>query len=68
MAPSAIHEIWELIRKGEKGGDKTGLALKEFFTMLAVCHSVMVEVDPKDGKLKFQASSPDELALVAGAQ
>ena len=32
--------------------------------MLAVCHTVMVDKDPDTGKLKYQASSPDELALV----
>lgn len=37
----------------------------EFLTLLAVCHTVIPEV--KDGKTVFQASSPDEAALVAGA-
>ena len=32
--------------------------------MLAVCHTVMCE--PGDGKIKYQASSPDELALTMG--
>ncbi|KAJ7039124.1 calcium transporting ATPase [Mycena alexandri] len=40
--------------------------LKEFLTLLAVCHTVIPEV--KDGKTIFQASSPDEAALVAGAE
>ena len=39
-------------------------ALRDFFTMLAVCHTVMVE----DGGSKYSASSPDELALVNGAK
>jgi len=45
--------------------DKT--ALIDFFTLLAVCHTVMPEYDPKTQKIKYQASSPDELALVEGA-
>ena len=40
--------------------------LKEFMTLLAVCHTVIPEV--RDGKTVYQASSPDEAALVAGAE
>ena len=37
--------------------------------MLAVCHTCMVDKDPLDpSQLKFSASSPDELALVKGAE
>lgn len=39
---------------------------REFLRMLAVCHTVIPEV--KDGKMIYQASSPDEAALVAGAE
>ncbi|KAF9228273.1 phospholipid-translocating P-type ATPase [Gyrodon lividus] len=38
----------------------------EFMALLAVCHTVIPEV--KDGKMHYQASSPDEAALVAGAE
>ncbi|KAF8448709.1 hypothetical protein L210DRAFT_3387838 [Boletus edulis BED1] len=38
----------------------------EFMTLLAVCHTVIPEV--KDGKTHYQASSPDEAALVEGAE
>ncbi|KAJ7209673.1 calcium transporting ATPase [Mycena pura] len=40
--------------------------VKDFLTLLAVCHTVIPEV--KDGKTIYQASSPDEAALVAGAE
>jgi phospholipid-transporting ATPase len=40
--------------------------LREFLTLLAVCHTVIPET--RDGKMVFQASSPDEAALVAGAE
>ncbi|KZV75965.1 aminophospholipid-transporting P-type ATPase [Peniophora sp. CONT] len=40
--------------------------VKEFLTLLAVCHTVIPEV--KEGKIKYQASSPDEAALVEGAE
>jgi phospholipid-transporting ATPase len=40
--------------------------VREFLTLLAVCHTVIPE--NKDGKMAYQASSPDEAALVAGAE
>ena len=40
--------------------------IREFLTLLAVCHTVIPEI--KDGKMIYQASSPDEAALVAGAE
>lgn len=40
--------------------------LREFLTLLAVCHTVIPET--RDGKTVYQASSPDEVALVAGAE
>ena len=46
--------------------DKEREVVKEFLTLLAVCHTVIPE--EKDGKLQYQASSPDEAALVAGAE
>jgi phospholipid-transporting ATPase len=53
----------------EKGGGRAQRereVIKEFLTLLAVCHTVIPEV--KEGKMVFQASSPDEAALVAGAE
>ncbi|OQR96360.1 phospholipid-transporting ATPase [Achlya hypogyna] len=41
--------------------------LTKFLTHLAVCHSVVVETDDATGASSYSASSPDELALVAGA-
>ncbi|KIJ26520.1 hypothetical protein M422DRAFT_272396 [Sphaerobolus stellatus SS14] len=40
---------------------------REFMTLLAVCHMVIPEVK-EDGKIKYQASSPDEAALISGAE
>jgi phospholipid-transporting ATPase len=39
---------------------------EEFLILLAVCHTVIPE--EKEEKIVFQASSPDEAALVAGAE
>jgi phospholipid-transporting ATPase len=40
--------------------------IREFLRLLAVCHTVIPE--EKDGRMIYQASSPDEAALVAGAE
>lgn len=40
---------------------------REFLTLLAVCHTVIPEVK-EGGRIVYQASSPDEAALVAGAE
>ena len=47
----------------------TGIYIREFLQLLAVCHTVIPEVsEDEPGKINFQASSPDEGALVKGAQ
>ncbi|CAG2108054.1 unnamed protein product, partial [Medioppia subpectinata] len=45
------------------GGNKE---VQEFFRLLALCHTVMCE--EKDGKLEYQAQSPDEAALTSAAR
>ncbi len=47
-------------------GDSERETIREFLLLLAVCHTVIPEV--KDGKMVYQASSPDEVALVTGAE
>lgn len=42
--------------------------LHEFVRCLAVCHLVVVDEDLATHKLTYQASSPDELALIKGAK
>jgi phospholipid-transporting ATPase len=42
--------------------------INQFLTLLSVCHTVIPErQDDKAGQIKYQASSPDEGALVEGA-
>lgn len=41
-------------------------AMYQFYKLMAVCHSVVLDKDD-EGKTKMSASSPDELALVAGS-
>ena len=40
--------------------------INHFFTLLALCHTVMTE--EKDEKITYQAQSPDENALVTAAR
>nr|XP_020671188.1 phospholipid-transporting ATPase IC [Pogona vitticeps] len=40
--------------------------IRQFFFLLAICHTVMV--DATDGELNYQAASPDEGALVTAAR
>ncbi|XP_048484790.1 probable phospholipid-transporting ATPase IM isoform X4 [Plutella xylostella] len=47
------------VRRGER-------APHEFFRLLALCHTVMPE--QKNGRLEYQAQSPDESALVSAAR
>ncbi|KAJ3164163.1 hypothetical protein HK101_000497 [Irineochytrium annulatum] len=43
-------------------------ALRDFFTSLAVCHSVLVSGAPETSDIKYLAQSPDEAALVQAAR
>ncbi|XP_076070269.1 putative phospholipid-transporting ATPase IA isoform X5 [Mytilus galloprovincialis] len=48
----------------------TAPMIREFLTLLSVCHTVVPETVHEDGQttLVYQASSPDEAALVQGAK
>ncbi|TFK36370.1 phospholipid-translocating ATPase [Crucibulum laeve] len=41
--------------------------LNGFFTVLALCHTVLTAVDPATGEIEYKAQSPDESALVQAA-
>jgi phospholipid-transporting ATPase len=56
---------WDLLVKGDEDNlDKA--AIEEYFQLLAICHSAYVE--EKKGQQVYQSSSPDEVALVLGAE
>ena len=42
-------------------------ALNGFFSVLALCHTVIATVDPTSGAIEYKAQSPDEAALVQAA-
>ncbi|KAI0053960.1 phospholipid-translocating P-type ATPase [Auriscalpium vulgare] len=43
------------------------LRIDSFWTVLALCHTVLAGVDPHTGALEYKAQSPDEAALVQAA-
>uniref|UniRef100_A0A0R3RW30 Phospholipid-transporting ATPase n=1 Tax=Elaeophora elaphi TaxID=1147741 RepID=A0A0R3RW30_9BILA len=49
-----------------KTSDEKANSIKEFLRMMAICHTVVPERDKND-ELQYQASSPDESALVRAA-
>eukprot|EP00163_Fabomonas_tropica_P014185 TRINITY_DN2587_c0_g2_i3.p1 TRINITY_DN2587_c0_g2~~TRINITY_DN2587_c0_g2_i3.p1 ORF type:complete len:1203 (+),score=339.25 TRINITY_DN2587_c0_g2_i3:849-4457(+) len=55
------------LRKNLKN-HKSSATIREFLVLLAVCHTVIPEEDMKTGEIEFQASSPDEAALVSAAK
>ena len=61
----SISEFRESISKGDSD-EKT--MCHEYIQCLALCHSVVVDKDENTQEKTYQASSPDELALVEGAK
>ncbi|KAH7889506.1 hypothetical protein F5I97DRAFT_1844721 [Phlebopus sp. FC_14] len=53
----------------EPGSDNAAHArsLNGFFSVLALCHTVLAAVDPTTGAIEYKAQSPDEAALVQAA-
>lgn len=66
-APGDERYAWKDVPGMAAGGDALGRAVHAFLCVLAVCHTVIPETQ-SDGRVVYQASSPDEAALVAGAQ
>ncbi|XP_010528032.1 PREDICTED: phospholipid-transporting ATPase 10 [Tarenaya hassleriana] len=44
------------------------VVLQRFFRLLAVCHTAIPEVDEENGKVSYEAESPDESAFVVAAR
>ena len=61
---SAFEMIKNINAKGRERIDKE--KLEKFFLLLCTCHDVFP--DTKSGKIEYQGASPDDIALVRGAQ
>jgi magnesium-transporting ATPase (P-type) len=42
--------------------------ISDFLYLLSLCHAVFIEINQKTGKINYQGASPDDIALVKGAQ
>ncbi|XP_025852372.2 phospholipid-transporting ATPase IB-like [Vulpes vulpes] len=66
LSPSVLTESYEFndptLLQNFENGHPTKDYIKEFLTLLCVCHTVVPERD--EDKIIYQASSPDEAALV----
>ncbi|KAF2100737.1 putative phospholipid-transporting ATPase [Rhizodiscina lignyota] len=60
-----IHDFKRL--KENTQNHPTREIIEQFLTLLSVCHTVIPERNEKSSKIKYQAASPDEGALVEGA-
>ncbi|WRT66492.1 uncharacterized protein IL334_003451 [Kwoniella shivajii] len=59
-------KTFDVLRQRVMENNEEGATLREFLSLLAVCHTVIPE--EREGKMVYQASSPDEAALVSGAE
>ncbi|MCL4131340.1 UNVERIFIED_CONTAM: hypothetical protein GTU68_055282, partial [Idotea baltica] len=61
----SAYELMGLVQSGIQGST----LIREFLTMMAVCHTVIPDRDEKKGEvIQYHAASPDERALVEGAK
>lgn len=60
----------ELYKQLKDSNHPNNVNVKRFIEALGLCHTVITDVKEKDGKrfTVYNASSPDELALVNGAR
>ncbi|KAF8779283.1 hypothetical protein HU200_002964 [Digitaria exilis] len=42
--------------------------IRDFFRLLAICHTCIPEIDPESGNVSYEAESPDEAAFVIAAR
>ncbi|CAB1098406.1 unnamed protein product [Ectocarpus sp. CCAP 1310/34] len=63
----SVYQVQDLQGKGERGQDQAR-KIKDFFTALALCHTVIPERFEDTDEVMLSASSPDDEALVLGAK
>ncbi|TFK36361.1 hypothetical protein BDQ12DRAFT_686784 [Crucibulum laeve] len=61
-------DLQEAVNADEESGNTAhARQLNGFFTVLALCHTVLTSVDPHTHAIEYKAQSPDEAALVQAA-
>lgn len=58
----------ERIMNGNWVNEPHSDVIQKFFQLLAVCHTVIPEVDEESGNVSYEAESPDEAAFVVAAR
>ncbi|KAG9133525.1 hypothetical protein Leryth_019437 [Lithospermum erythrorhizon] len=58
----------ERIMDGKWANEPHSDIIQKFFRLLAVCHTVIPDVDEETGKVSYEAESPDEAAFVVAAR
>ncbi|KAJ8445395.1 hypothetical protein Cgig2_010753 [Carnegiea gigantea] len=58
----------ERIMNGNWVNEPHSDVIQKFFQLLALCHTVIPEVDEETGKVSYEAESPDEAAFVIAAR
>lgn len=58
----------ERVMNGKWVNEPNSHVIQMFFQLLAVCHTVIPEVDEETGKISYEAESPDEAAFVIAAR
>jgi phospholipid-transporting ATPase len=58
----------DIVMKHLKGDHPSGPIISEFVTLMAVCHTVVPQVNHTTHEIQYLASSPDEAALVKAAK
>ncbi|KAL8138104.1 hypothetical protein V2J09_004105 [Rumex salicifolius] len=56
------------IMNGQWANETHADVIEKFLQLLAVCHTVIPEVDEETGKISYEAESPDEAAFVIAAR
>ncbi|KAL9254162.1 putative phospholipid-transporting ATPase 12 [Drosera capensis] len=58
----------EGIMNGNWVNERNSERIQKFLQLLAICHTVIPEVDEETGKVSYEAESPDEAAFVVAAK
>ena len=64
IAKFSDFDLLEDIQNAANNNNTDASLLNYFFTVLSLCHTVLVAMDPEAGNIEYKAQSPDEAALV----
>jgi phospholipid-translocating ATPase len=62
-----VADIKQAVDADGQGDEAHARQLNGFFSVLALCHTVLTGIDKETGQIEYKAQSPDEAALVQAA-